>query len=94
MQCGCLVQPSRFLQHPPLWLLLPATTVRVLLIYVEHNGRSQTDGRHDGPVSCAVFVRHDALARLILIDQDMVRASMRTGGEDMTAAFVFSSCGC
>ena len=50
---------------------------RALGHYLEADGGVQRDGRDDGRVGGAVFVRHDALASLVLVYQDVVGRSVR-----------------
>ena len=45
--------------------------------YLEADGGVQRDGRDDGRVGGAVFVRHDAFAGLVLVYQDVVGRSVR-----------------
>ena len=50
---------------------------RALGRYLEADGGVQRDGRDDGRVGGAVFVRHDAFAGLVLVYQDVVGRSVR-----------------
>lgn len=80
-------ETARFLQDPKFGFSsssLPVTSIVVrtiviiifLLVNVQHNRRPQTDRRHERIIRRSVLVRHDALARPVLVDEDVVRSAV------------------
>lgn len=49
----------------------------VLLIYIKHDRTPETDGCHEWEICCTVFMRHDTLTRAVLVNENMIRCTVR-----------------
>lgn len=76
---------SGFLQDSPGRYSLGAALFCALM-NIETQARSETDGTDDRMIRTAVYMRHDALPREILINEHMVGSLVRTVLEDVLTA--------
>lgn len=80
-------QAPRFLEYSIRRLRVQSPAL-FALIDIETQTGAQADSANDGVVGWPIFMRHDADARRILIDQDMIRTLVGAGCEKMRRRLV------